>query len=159
MQLPNFKKGIVCLCVHKGTAWTLLVISETMYTLNQQSQFWNRLVRTNTAATWPVRTQAASLNNLWINQCVLSYLGKQKGRSHSRTQCWGRYISGPKRGKATRQTKLHNTEFRYIYSLPNIRLMKSRKIRWVRQCGRKREKDKHTRSCEKMWREGATCKT
>jgi len=65
MQWPNFMKGKVCLYIHKGTAWTLQVISKTMYTLNQQSQFWNRLVRTNAAATWPVRTEAALLNNLW----------------------------------------------------------------------------------------------
>lgn len=95
MQWSNFMKGIVCLYVHKGTAGTLQVISKTMYILNQQSQFWNRLVRTNTAAPKPVRAEAALLNNLWINQRVPSYLGKQKGRSHSRTRWWGTYISGP----------------------------------------------------------------
>jgi len=34
--------------------------------------------RTNSAATWPVRTEAASLNNLGIYQPVLSYSGNQK---------------------------------------------------------------------------------
>jgi hypothetical protein len=43
---------------------------KTMYTLNQQSQFCNRLVTTITTAKWSVRTEAASLNNLRFNQPI-----------------------------------------------------------------------------------------
>jgi len=44
-----------------------------------------------------------------------------------------RRVFGPKRDEVTGEwRKLHNEEFRDIYSLPNIvRVVKSRRMRWV----------------------------
>ena len=43
-----------------------------------------------------------------------------------------RKVFGPKRGKVTgKRRRLHNEEFYAVYSLPNIWVIKSRRIRWV----------------------------
>ena len=69
-----------------------------------------------------------------------------------------RRIFGPRRYEVTGEwRRLHNEELNDLYSSPNIvRVIKSRRMRWVGHVARMGEERECIGSCWGNWREGTT---